>query len=205
VTDAPHPDRALDHRTTPHDDDSARLEQHLRQQSKAQFQRQMQEATALLSAGKGREAIPLLERCQKLYPDDVNLLINLGGAYILAGRHCLAIPPLEQASQIEPENPAIWSNLAAAHLGKLVTATREQQAKALADYRRVIEIDYAYPNVHYNMGLIHIDRREWDKAFDAFTRAIETDPHDADARVMRNRVDEIRRNPPPTPLDGRVN
>ena len=182
-----------------HDERDA-LNRRLHQMSQEQFERQMTQAMRLLTQGKGKEAIPLLERCFRLRPDDVDVLTNLGGAYILAGRHKQAIPILERATELAPDNPAVWSNLAAAYLGKLVTATSERQQRALAAYRRVIEIDPAYPNVHYHIGLIHIDRREWDDAHAAFTRALQTNPHDEDARTMRDRVSEIR-DQPPTPLN----
>ncbi len=176
-------------------DERRRFEAHMSRMGEKQFQRQMTQAAALLSAGNGKDAIPLLERCLDFRPDDVNVLLNLGGAYILAGRHRHAIPLLEKATDIAPNNPSVWSNLAAAYLGKLVTSTGGKQQKALAAYQRVIELDPAYPNVHYNMGLIYIDRREWDAAFDAFTRALEVNAHDQDARNMRAKVEEIRSRP----------
>ena len=160
-----------------------------------QFRQHMRQAAALLSGGNGKDAIPLLERCLDHRPDDVDVLTNLGGAYILAERHRYAVPLLEKASDLAPNNPSVWANLAAAYLGKLVTATSKKQKKALAAYQRVIALDASFPNVHYNVGLIHIDRREWDEAHDAFTRAIEHDPHDKDAHNMRRRVDEIRNRP----------
>ena len=181
--------------TPPPPDDSERLQAQLRRMSEEQFRRQMRQAANLLSGGNARDAIPLLERCYDLYPDDVNVLTNLGGAFILAGKHQRAVPLLEKATQIAPDNPNVWSNLAAAYLGKLVTSTRAKQERALEAYRRVIEIDAAYPNVHYNMGLIYVDRRDWDSAYDAFTRAIKSNPHDDDAKKMRRRVLEIRSRP----------
>ncbi|MBN1679936.1 MAG: tetratricopeptide repeat protein [Anaerolineae bacterium] len=161
-----------------------------------EFRQHMHRAAVLLSHGKGREAIPLLERCFRLRPEDENVLINLGGAYILAEKHKQAVPYLEKAVEIDPDNPAVWSNLAAAYLGKLVTASRNRQNRALAAYARVIELDAGYPNVHYNMGLIYIDQRDWDAAHTAFSRAIETNPHDKDAHAMLNRLNEIRSRPP---------
>lgn len=178
------------------DDERDALNRRLHEMSEEQFRRQMTQAAHLLTQGKSRDALPLLERCFALRPDDIDVLTNLGGAYILAGYHQRAIPYLERATQLDPNNPAVWSNLAAAYLGKLVTSTSERQARALEAYRRVIEIDPAYPNVHYNMGLIYVDQRAWDKAHDAFTRALETNPHDKDARTMRDRVFELRRLPP---------
>ncbi|NLF77643.1 MAG: tetratricopeptide repeat protein [Chloroflexi bacterium] len=177
-------------------DDSQRLHDHLERLSEEQFQRQMREAALLLERGKGKSALPLLERCYALRPDDIDVLTNLGGAHILAGQHRHAIPYLERATELSPQNPAVWSNLAAAYLGKLVTATQERQQRAMAAYYRVIELDPAYPSVHYNLGLIHIDRREWDEAAEAFTQAIATNPFDNDARLMLRRVEEIRSQPP---------
>lgn len=176
-------------------DDAGRLDAHLRQMAEEQFRREMQQAAHLLSSGNGKDAIPLLRRCFELHPDDVNVLMNLGGAYILAGQHARAVPVLEKATELAPEDPNIWTNLAAAYLGKLVTSTRAGQDNALAAYRRVIELDAAYPNVYYNMGLIYVDRRDWQAAHEAFTRAIEVNTHDQDARLMLRRVKELLNHP----------
>lgn len=181
---------------TPAHDDSHRLNQHMHHMAEEQFRRQMRQAAHLLSRGKGKDALPLLQRCFEHRPDDPDVLTNLGGAYILTEKHRHAVPVLERAADLAPDNPAIWSNLAAAYLGKLVTATSKRQEAALAAYRRVIELEPDYPNVHYNMGLIYIDRREWEAAYDAFTRALGSNPHDKDALHMRSRVEEILNQPP---------
>lgn len=172
-------------------DESKRLNQQLKEMSQEQFQRQMRQAARLLSTGRGKAAIPLLERCHKLYPDNVDVLTNLGGAYILAARHRDAVPILERATDLAPANPAVWSNLAAAYLGKLVTATRARQENALAAYQRVVDLEPDYPNVHYNMGLIYVDRRDWHAANAAFTRAMQSNPHDRDAINMQRKVQEV--------------
>ncbi len=161
-----------------------------------QYLGMMREASGLLAQGRAKEALVILERCVTLYPDDLNVLLNLGGAYILAGQHRHAVPVLEKATGLAPDNPSLWSNLAAAYLGHLASSSLAGQAKALEAYQRVIELDEAYPSVHYNVGLIYIDRRDWEAAFVAFTRAIETNPADKDAWNMRKRVDLIRRQPP---------
>ncbi len=177
-------------------DDAERLQARLLQMAEEQFRRQMRRASILLSNGKAKDAVPLLERCIELRPDDVNVLTNLGGAYILIERHQRAVPLLEKAAELAPDNPNVWTNLAAAYLGKLVTSTRARQENALRAYRRVIELDAAYPNAHYNMGLIFVDRRDWQAARDAFARALEVNPHDKDAQHMHNRVTEILNSPP---------
>ena len=180
-------------------DDAERLRARLHQMAENQFRRQMRQASILLSNGKAMAAVPLLERCFELRPDDINVLTNLGGAYILVERHQHAVPLLEKATELAPDNPNVWTNLAAAYLGKLITSTRTRQDNALRAYRRVIEIDAAYPNAHYNMGLIFVDRRDWQAAHEAFSHALEVNPHDKDAQHMHNRVTEIL-NSPPDPL-----
>jgi tetratricopeptide (TPR) repeat protein len=165
-------------------DDAERLRARLHQMAEEQFRRQMRQASILLSSGKAKAAVPLLERCFELRPDDVNVLTNLGGAYILVERHQRAVPLLEKAAELAP------------YLGKLVTSTHARQENALRAYRRVIEIDASYPSAHYNMGLIFVDRRDWQAAQDAFSRALEVNPHDKDAKHMHNRVTEILNSPP---------
>jgi tetratricopeptide (TPR) repeat protein len=179
---------------TPHDSPADRdeVDTHREPLTEEQFRRQMRQAAHLLTTGQGEDAIPLLKRCRDLHPEDVDVLVNLGGAYILAGRHRLAVPLLERASELDPDNPAVWSNLAAAYLGQLVLSTRARQDRALAAYQRVVELDAAYPNVHYNMGLIYIDRSDWDAAYTALTCAIQSNPHDEDALALHRRVDQLR-------------
>lgn len=177
-------------------DDSDLLRARMQHMADEQFYRQMRQASALLTQGQGQAAIPLLERCYALRPEDIDVLTNLGGAYIMIGRHLQAIPLLERASELAPDNPSVWLNLAAAYLGRNLLATRERQDKALAAYRRVIAIDAAFPNVHYNMGLVYLDRREWDSAYDAFSQALRTNPADRDAQRLRDEI-ALRRNQPP--------
>lgn len=186
------------------EDETEHLSSHLKALADEQFRRYMRQASLLLSSGNGKDAIPLLERCLEIHPHDINVLTNLGGAYILAERHKRAIPLLEKAALLVPNNPAIWTNLAAAYLGKLITATEERQQRALTAYRQVLLLDPAYPNVHYNMGLIFIDQRNWPEADAAFTQALHVNPHDEDALHMRRRVREIMTGADPDPADPRA-
>ncbi len=145
---------------------------------------------ALLEAGKAQEAIPHLERAYRLAPEDVPTLINLGGAYIMAGRHKEAIPLLEAARDAEPDNVMVWINLGAAYLGNPVLATAEQQMQAIGAFEKALELNPAAPNVHYNLGLIFVDRGDTDLAVAAFRRAIQVNPLDRDARYWLRKLTE---------------
>lgn len=135
-----------------------------------------------MEQGMAEEAIPYLERAYQLDTGSVPVLINLGGAYVMAGRHRQAIPLLETARDTEPENPMIWINLGAAYLGNRVLATPKQQMQAITAFERALELNPAAPNVHYNLGLIFADRDEADLAIAAFQQATRVNPFDRDAR-----------------------
>jgi len=141
------------------------------------------EGARLLEQGKAQEAAPLFQQALAIEPQNVPALINLGGAHVMAGRHRDAIAPLEAAREEEPHNVMIWINLGAAYLGNPVLATPEQQLRAIRAFERALELDARAPNVHYNLGLILVDRGDDDLAVAAFRQALEVDPADRDARA----------------------
>lgn len=145
-------------------------------------QRLLNRGAEFLALGKAQEAISHLERAYELDAQSVPVLINLGGAYVMAGQHKRAIPFLEAARDAEPQNAMIWTNLGAAYLGNPILATGEQQLRAIKAFETALEINPAAPNVHYNLGLIFVDRQEPDLAMEAFQHAIQTNPQDRDAR-----------------------
>lgn len=152
-------------------------------------QRLLDRGSKLLAEGKTSEAIASLEQALELDPQSVPALINLGGAQILAGRHKKAIPYLEAARDAEPENPMIWINLAAAYLGNPVIASGEQQLRAISAFEKALKLDPAAPSVHYNLGLIFVDRGDSDLAAAAFRRALMVNPEDRDAHLWLRRLE----------------
>jgi tetratricopeptide (TPR) repeat protein len=151
-------------------------------------QRLLNRGARLLEEGKPGEAIPYLERANELSAANAAVLINLGGAYVMAGRHKKAVPVLEQARDLEPDNAMIWINLGAAYLGNPVLADEEQQMQAIKAFEQALELDPAAPNVHYNLGLIFVDRGETELAVAAFRRALQANPFDNDARLWLGKL-----------------
>jgi len=148
------------------------------------------EGAQLLAAKRPGEAVVRLAEAWELDPHNVAAAINLGGAYILQGKHSRAVPVLEVASRLEPDNAMVWSNLAAAYLGKLPFATRSRQDKAIQAYEHALALDPHAPHVHYNLGLIYLERQDTRRAAEHFQEALETNPNDRDAQHW---LDKIRR------------
>ena len=163
------------------------------------------EGARLLAAKRPGEAIVKLTEAWELDSQNVAVAINLGGAYILQGKHDRAIPVLEAASLLEPDNAMVWSNLAAAYLGKLPLATSERQQKAIEAYEWVLALDERAPHIHYNLGLIYLERDEPLQAASHFQSALETDPNDRDARYWLDKIREGARTDRAPDEDRRAN
>jgi tetratricopeptide (TPR) repeat protein len=172
------------------DSEQDRLNNWLRDEDEKQFKDSIVQGSRLLTQGKHDEALPLLERAYKLKPKDVDAALNLGGAYIMAGRHKLAVPVLEKAVEVTPANAQLWINLGAAYLGNPITAGDARQQRALDAFNKALELDPLARSVAYNIGLIHRDRNELDKAIAMFRRAVLADPNDRDAKRLLERLEQ---------------
>ncbi len=146
--------------------------------------RRLREALGLLHQGRAEEAAALLEPLYEEVPTHVEVALNLGGAYILQQRYGEAATVLEQAATHAPDNENVWVNLAAARLGPLEDSSREQQEEAIAAYEQALLANPEVANVHYMLGLIYRGRGENLRAAAHFTRALEQNPKDNDARRM---------------------
>jgi tetratricopeptide (TPR) repeat protein len=174
------------------DPEQERLNAWLRERHETQFRNSLTQGTQLLSQRRADEALPFLERAHKLKPDHPEAALNLGGAYIMTGRYGLAVNILEMAVARNPDYAQLWVNLGAAYLGDPVTATDDQQQRALAAFQRALDLDPMARSVSYNMGLIHRDRGEVEQAIAAFRRAVLTDPDDRDAWRLLERLSATR-------------
>ena len=144
--------------------------------------------TELLQRGEAVRATQPLEQAHHLDPARTDIALNLSGAYILTRKFRQAVPLLESLSEQEPDNPMVWTNLGAAYLGNPVLAHDEEQQRAIGAFERALQIDPIAPNVAYNIGLIYRDRRDINQAIHWFTKAIQANPNDKDARSILRRL-----------------
>lgn len=158
-----------------------------------------------LQEGKPEKALPLLREALSSLPDDPSIMLNLGGAYVVLGRYIEAEAVLSRAAEVAPNDPLVWSNLGAALLRLRLGDEGECQRRAIAAFRRALELDPKAPNVAYNLALVHRERGEWEQAARFFQLAMEADPNDRDARSlyekMRNRAAGQGPNGKATPPD----
>lgn len=159
------------------------------------------EGVRLINARQFTEAIPILQKANDLLPDDPDILITLGGAMVMAGKWNKAERFLEKAVEKHPDNALLWLNLAAAILGHLQISPRSRQDKAIAAYQRAIKLNPVAPNAHYNVGLIHAERKDWEQAIKWFEAAVLANPKDKDARLWLERARKAYAEQKDTPSD----
>lgn len=148
----------------------------------------LSEGVRLLNAGRLGEAITILREANALYPDDADILVTLSAGMILSGQWDKAEKLLEDAVKKHPENAKLWLNFAAAILGRLPLSTRQRQDRAIEAYLRAIELNPVAESAHYNVALIHAERKDWEQAIHWFEAAIRANPRDKDARTWLKRA-----------------
>lgn len=153
-----------------------------------EFRRTLNESARLLSQNRPDDAVEKLLPLYRQAPDNLDVAINLGGAYILQRKWNRAVRVLEDAARIHTDNAMVWTNLAAAHLGDLRLAGPRQQKRAIAAYEQALQADPFAPNVHYQLGLIYKERGELQQASTMFEAALKVNPADRDASYWIERL-----------------
>jgi tetratricopeptide (TPR) repeat protein len=163
--------------TPPHDFNSSAPDQDTRQEA----MRLLNEGARLLRSRRPAEALPPLQQAHALLPDDPDIAITLGGAWVMANKWRKAVAFLENAVEQHPDNARLWLNLAAAYLGRLELSSRTRQDQAIVAYEKAIALDPVAPSAHYNIGLIYAEQKAWEQAAARFQAALRASPNDRDA------------------------
>ena len=141
-----------------------------------------------------RAAVPQLERCVSLTPDNLRCVWLLGTAYAILAYHEHAKPSVgadyaeraESALQkVEERQP----NTALIHVFRGdVLAARQATAEALAEYQKAQEIDPQWPDIHLLIGsLLGLEGR-WDDALTELKRQLQLHPEDTRTMVEMGSV-----------------
>lgn len=108
----------------------------------------MDDALALLRAGRYREAADAWKTLAAAHPQDAAALANLAIAYMELGRQQEAEAALEQALSIDPAQPAAATMMAI----RQRKAGRFEEARA--SYQRVLDAHPDYALAHLNLGVL---------------------------------------------------
>ncbi|MCP4425678.1 MAG: tetratricopeptide repeat protein [Chloroflexi bacterium] len=160
------------------------------EKTQRRFEALFRRGTEKLHQGETDRAVQLLERAYQIDAEHVDTAVNLSGAYILTKKFKKAVTILEPISEQHTNHAMVWTNLGAAYLGNPVLARDEEQLKAVAAFKRALEINPATPNAAYNIGLIYRDRGELETAVHWFQKAVQANPGDRDARSLIKRLNQ---------------
>jgi putative PEP-CTERM system TPR-repeat lipoprotein len=105
-------------------------------------------AATLLRLDAVEEAVKLLGQAQA--PDDAQVLLLLGNAYLRSGRAAEASALLQRAAELAPEDPRVLSQLAISHMAT------GQRNEALAALNATLDLDDAASAIGYAMAFVHL-------------------------------------------------
>jgi tetratricopeptide (TPR) repeat protein len=136
------------------------------------------DAIASLDAGQPQEAEMLCRRALTLQPRHRGALGVLGVVLHGAARYGEAEQVFLELTEAQPDDPVQWMNLGTARRGL------GNPDAALAAYARAAELGAASDDFYYNLGLTHLDRKDFESALAVFKRARQLAPEDAEIRYQ---------------------
>jgi Flp pilus assembly protein TadD len=133
---------------------------------------------AAWNAGDAQRVLALAAQVSGATADGVEFLALLGMAQQSTGAYAQAVGTFERLTRRQPGVSAWWNNLGVACrlAGKLVESERALlHAKSLAPQDA---------DVHYNLGLLHVQQRHWAAAREALLDAVQLAPQLVEARLQ---------------------
>ena len=129
------------------------------------------EASALLRAGKVRQAETVLRSAATAYPDSAPVHGALGRLLFNGQNYKDAVQELNLAEQLAPDSREYNMLLAAALLGS------KRYGVAL-NFLHIVQPRFEqYPEFHYSLGLAYYNLAQFTKAKDEFEEALRLDPN----------------------------
>ncbi len=133
---------------------------------------QNQRATESIARGRPAEAVELWQRVSAKRPNDVEILVNLGGALLDAGRIDESLETLARAEALDPDQFAIHLNRADCHL----RANRLDQA--LVSAKRAVELGGSVGRTHEMLARVLASSNRPQDAYVELKRAVALDARD---------------------------
>ncbi len=117
--------------------------------------------------------------------EQARLQYGVAQVYLQKGDIGQAKKALEATIQLSPDILEPYGDLA------LIYAGQQDLDSALVVYNRALAVDSTNAGVHFNMGLAHTSRREFDRARRAFEKAGAFSPNEEIEQAAQTKIDEI--------------
>lgn len=136
-------------------------------------------------SGRDDEALARYARALELKPDSVEALSNTGKVHAMRKDFALAVTYLEKALEARPDSATALGTLGGVliELGNLERAGELLQRALLSATARETLLA-----IHGNLGILHLRRREREKAIASFEEVLKLDPEDRRARETPERL-----------------
>jgi tetratricopeptide (TPR) repeat protein len=131
-------------------------------------------AQALLDRGHVSQAMALLERLVRDYPESVGSWLTLGRALNRQKDWAGAEKALSQALQLAPENPEVQVQMG-------ITLYYQGSPRAVEHFRKAIQVQPECAPAYYNLGLWLARQEDSPGAIEAFRTAVRIQPNFSDA------------------------
>ena len=136
----------------------------------------VRQAVGLLNDGEGKTAEAACREVLRAAPGHAGALGVLSVALQLQRRFGEAVPVLAELTLLEPEERAHWINLGNALRNE---KRYDEGLKAFAHAAHLGEASAAF---YFNVGLLHVDRCDYESARSVLERALALVPRDAETR-----------------------
>jgi predicted CXXCH cytochrome family protein len=145
-----------------------RMPRNFREEAEAK----VNQADALLKAGKQQESVAELIEALKVYPHFLRALTYLGINFAQTGNPRVAAGILEIATRLYPKDQGAHFNLGVAY-GAMGNENE------IAEYQRTLEIDPDYVPAYLNWGGALFAKGQYDEAIQMYSKGIEINPLNA--------------------------
>jgi len=130
-----------------------------------------------------RQAIPLLRKARRAFPEDQTVITALGNSLVATGLPLEALALYREALSADPNNPYIHYNLG------LLLFDREDYQEAADHASEAIKEGFNRERSHYLMAKIALKLENDEQAMDHLERAVKLDPTGQIAKTAR--LDEV--------------
>jgi len=145
--------------------------QQLLKEDPSNFQARRELALILADNGFNEEALTNLLYLKKYFPDDAELLYNIGILFEKQKKFEEAEQVYERAVELSPQADFNYN------LGE-VYVERQKWDNAIDCFKKVLSEDTNDGNSYFNLGLCYMKKEEINMAIDNFQKAIEINPDD---------------------------